>query len=49
MHYLCLLFNKILKTLPYFFSGSGEKYKLLRNFEKILKIFDKNSIEKLYF
>ena len=32
-----------------FFARLDEKHKLLRNFEKILEIFDENSIEKLHF
>ena len=32
-----------------FFAHFGEKHKLLGNFEKILKFFDKNSLEKLNF
>ena len=32
-----------------FFSRLDEKHKLLGNFEKILKFFDKNSLEKLNF
>ena len=32
-----------------FFARLDEKPKLLGNFEKILKFFDENSIEKLYF
>ena len=35
--------------MRYFFAGLDEKYKLLGNFEKILKIFNENSIEKLNF
>ena len=35
--------------MRYFFARLGEKHKLLRNFEKILEIFDDNSIEKLNF
>ena len=32
-----------------FFARLDEKHKLLGNFEKILKFFDKNSLEKLNF
>ena len=46
MHYFSQFFNKILKTLRYFFAGFGEIDELLRNFEINLKIFAKNSIEK---
>ena len=35
--------------MRYFFARLDEKRKLLRNFEKILKVFDENSIEKLHF
>ena len=49
MHYFSRLFNEILKTLRYLFAGFGEMHKFLRNFEKILKIFAKNSLEKYNF
>ena len=35
--------------MRYFFARLDEKPKLLGNFEKILKFFDENSIEKLNF
>ena len=35
--------------MRYFFARLDEKHKLLGNFEKILEIFDENSIEKLNF
>ena len=35
--------------MRYFFARLAEKYKLSGNLEKILKIFDKNSTEKLNF
>ena len=35
--------------MRYFFARLDEKRKLLGNFEKILKIFDEHSIEKLNF
>ena len=35
--------------MRYFFAGLDEKRKLLGNFEKLLKIFDANSIENLNF
>ena len=35
--------------MSYFFARLDEKHKFLGNFEKILKICDKNSIEKLNF
>ena len=35
--------------MRYLFARLDEKHKLLGNFEKILKTFDKNSIEKLNF
>ena len=35
--------------MRYFFARLGEKSKSLGNFEKILKFFDENSIEKLNF
>ena len=37
------------KTQRLFFARLDEKYKLLGNFEKMLKFFDKNSLEKLNF
>ena len=43
------ILNKILKILRYFFARLDEKCKLLGNFEIILKVFDKNSIEKYNF
>ena len=48
MHYLRKYFKKINK--PYVnFSGVWAKNKLFGNVEKILKISDENSIEKLHF
>ena len=41
--------KKIYQTIRYFFARLDEKRKLLGNFEKISKIFDENSIEKLNF
>ena len=38
-----------LKAMRWFFARLAEKYKSLGNFEKILKIIDENSIEKLNF
>ena len=35
--------------MRYFFARLDEKLRLLENFEKTLKFFDKNSIEKLNF
>ena len=35
--------------MRYFFARLDEKHKLLGNFEKFLKIFDKDSIGKLFF
>ena len=35
--------------MRYFFAILDEKHKLLCTFEKILKIYDENSIEKLNF
>ena len=35
--------------MRYFFARLDEKRKLLRNFEKILKILEENSIEKMIF
>ena len=35
--------------MRYFFARLDEKHKLLGNFEKILKVFDENSLEKLNF
>ena len=48
MHYFSIFFKKSNKPCVNF-SRFWTKNKLLGNFEKILKIFDENSIEKLKF
>ena len=48
MHYFSLFHTKFYKPSVNF-SRLDKKHKVLGNFEKILKIFDENSIEKLTF
>ena len=43
------IFKRIIKNKTQFFARLDEKCILLGNFEKILKIFGENSIEKLHF
>ena len=48
----CIILAYLSKNLTnhaLIFRAFGRKYKVLRNFEKILEIFDENSIEKLNF
>ena len=49
MHHFSIFFKKFNKPCVNFFARLDEKRILLGNFEKILKIFDENSIEKLNF
>ena len=47
MHYFSIFFKETEQTMRYLFAGLDVKPKLLGNFEKTLKVFDENSIEKL--
>ena len=49
LNYFSIFFKKLNKPRVQFFTRLDLKHKLLGNFEKILTIFDKNSIEKLNF
>ena len=49
MHYFSLFFYNMLRIMRLFLAGFGEKHKVLRNFERKLKNFAKNSIETLKF
>ena len=48
MHYFSIFINKVNKPCVNF-SAFGRKTQFFGNFEKNLKIFDKNSIEKFHF
>ena len=49
MHYFSIVFTNFKKPCVNFVCSFGRNRKLLGNFEKILKIFDENSMEKLNF
>ena len=49
MHYLSIFFKRFNKPCVNFSRIFDEKRKALGNFEKIVKIFDENAIEKLNF
>ena len=47
MHYFSIFFKKLTNCVN--FSRVGRRTQIVGNFEKFLKIFDKNSIGKLIF
>ena len=49
MHYFSIFVKNFNKPCANFFERFDDKLKLLGNFQKILKIFDEHSIEKLTF